>query len=177
MSGRPPRPGFARRKALLLLSTAMPGLTSNPARAGCQADRLLVRKGQRVMCLMAGDVVLRTFPIALGGDPIGHNPRRGDRRTPEGRYLVDGRNPNSRFHLSLHLSYPNAEDRRRAVAAGLDPGGDIAIHGLPLIAESDEMDPARFYEDWTDGCIAVGNRAIEELWGLIPDGFPVVIEA
>ncbi len=171
------RPKVPRRKALLFFSTAMPIVQNRTALAACPADRLLVRKSQRLMFLMAGEDILRTYPIALGGDPIGHKQRRGDRRTPEGTYRVDGRNPFSRFHLSLHLSYPNAVDRHRALAAGYDPGGDIAIHGLPREADPEEGDPARFYEDWTDGCIAVGNRAIEELWSLVPDGLTVVIEA
>lgn len=137
------------------------------------ADHILILKSERVMVLLAGDQVLRTYPIALGQVP-GAKHEQGDKKTPEGRYFISGRNPHSRFHLSLQLSYPNAVDLRRAQAAGRAPGGDIFIHGMP--EDDEDGDPAVFYADWTDGCIAVGNRAIEEIWDLVPDGTPVDIK-
>lgn len=116
---------------------------------------------------------MKSYPIALGRDPLGPKLRIGDGRTPEGVYFIDGRNEASPFHRSLHLSYPTDRDTARARSAGLDPGGDIAIHGMPI--EYGRHDPVRFFRDWTDGCIAVGNLAIEEIWALVPDGTPVEI--
>jgi murein L,D-transpeptidase YafK len=146
---------------------------SSQAQVAVIADHLLVKKSQRLMFLMAGDIIVRTYPIALGGAPVGPKRTEGDQRTPEGRYVIDGRNPNSPYHLSLHLSYPNARDVALASAAGVSAGGDIAIHGLP--EDFGGPDPFMFTADWTNGCIGVGNRAIEELWALVPDGFPVEI--
>jgi murein L,D-transpeptidase YafK len=125
------------------------------------------------MLLMSGDQVIRRYHIALGRDPVGHKRAEGDKRTPEGRYFVDGRNPHSRYHLSLHLSYPNADDIRRAAASGVRPGRDIAIHGLPVGDLT--LSPAAYYDDWTDGCIAVSDPDIEEIWSLVPDGATVDI--
>jgi murein L,D-transpeptidase YafK len=147
---------------------------------GCRAataDRILILKSARVLLLMAGDQVLRSYPVALGQVP-GRKQFAGDKKTPEGRYVIDGRNPRSRFHLSLRLSYPNAADARRAHAAGLAPGGDIFIHGLPDDAEGmfGNADPVSFAKDWTEGCVAVGNRAIEEIWQLVSDGTVVEIK-
>ena len=100
---------------------------------------------------------------------------RSDARTPEGLYRVDAVNPRSRFHRALHISYPNAEDMRRARAAGVVPGSDIEIHGLP--DRFGDYDPVAFYRDWTNGCVAVGNRAIEEIWASVGIGTPVEIRA
>jgi murein L,D-transpeptidase YafK len=142
------------------------------AAAVTTADRIVILKSEHVLLLLAGDRVLRSYPIALG-QVAGAKREQGDKKTPEGRYFISGRNPHSRFHLSLQLSYPNAADLRRAQAAGRAPGGDIFIHGMP--EDDTDGDPAVFYADWTDGCIAVGNRAIEEIWDLVPDGTPVDI--
>src|SRR5262245_49674468 len=95
-----------------------------------QATLIVVNKSQREMLLLRGHSVLRSYRVALGREPQGHKEREGDGRTPEGRYVIDGRNPKSRYHLSLRISYPNAEDRARACDLGVDPGGDIMIHGL-----------------------------------------------
>jgi murein L,D-transpeptidase YafK len=120
------------------------------------------------MLLLRGNVVLRSYRIALGRDPVGHKQREGDGRTPEGRYIVDRRNPKSKFHLALHISYPNSDDVARAQAAGVDPGGDIMIHGL--------KDGELREDDWTQGCIAVTDQEMDEIWGLVPDGTVIVIE-
>lgn len=133
-----------------------------------RADRIVVHKGRREMLLLRGNAILRTYRIALGRDPTGHKQREGDGRTPEGDYLIDRRNPRSRYHLGLHISYPNEADRARAAEAGVDPGGDIMIHGL----KPDH--PCR--GDWTHGCIAVTNAEMEEIWSLVPDGTPIRIE-
>ncbi len=166
-----------RRTALLTSSLAFTPIVRSRADEppALRQDRLLVKKSQRLMFLMAGDQILRTYPIALGDAPLGPKRAEGDQRTPEGSYAIDGRNPNSRYHLSLHISYPNPSDVRAASAAGVSPGGDIFIHGLP--EDFGGTDPFMFTADWTDGCIGVGNRAIEELWARIPDGFPLLIRA
>jgi len=133
-----------------------------------RADRIVVHKARREMLLLLGNSLLRTYRIALGRDPIGHKEREGDGRTPEGRYIIDRRNPKSRYYLSLHISYPDEADRARAVALGVDPGGDIMIHGL--------KDGAARDDDWTQGCIAVTDAEIEEIWALVPEGTPICIE-
>jgi murein L,D-transpeptidase YafK len=121
------------------------------------------------MLLLRGESVLRSYRIALGSDPVGHKLQEGDGRTPEGRYTIDRRNPRSKYHLSLHISYPDADDVARARAAGVDPGGDIMIHGL--------KDGAHTAGDWTRGCIAVTDDEMDEIWGLVPEGTTIVIEA
>lgn len=123
--------------------------------------------------LLRGGSRLAAFPIALGTQPKGPKLEQGDARTPEGHYRIDGFNARSRFHRALHLSYPNAEDMRRARAIGLSPGGDIEIHGLPQ--GYGDYDPVAFYKDWTDGCIAVSNRAIDEIWASVKIDTPVDI--
>src|SRR4051812_35813935 len=96
-----------------------------------QADEIRVSKKAHEMLLLREGRVLRRYSIALGGSPLGHKQREGDKRTPEGRYTISGRNPKSSYHLSLRISYPNDADRERALKAGVSPGGDIMIHGLP----------------------------------------------
>ena len=133
-----------------------------------RADRIVVNKGRREMLLLRGQSVLRTYRVALGRTPSGHKQQEGDGRTPEGRYVIDRRNPKSRYHLSLRISYPNAEDVERARAAGVEPGGDIMIHGL--------KDGERRDGDWTQGCIAVTNEEMDEIWSLVSEGTEIVIE-
>src|SRR5215468_367248 len=109
-----------------------------------RADQIVVNKSRREMLLLRGNVILRQYRIALGREPVGHKEQEGDGRTPEGRYTIDRRNPKSKYHLSLHISYPNGDDSDRARAYGLDPGGDIMIHGLKPGVDH----PA---SDWTQG--------------------------
>lgn len=137
------------------------------------ADELVVFKRERRLELRRDGAVMRSFPIALGGNPEGHKEQEGDERTPEGRYLIDGRNPNSAFFLALRVSYPNAEDAERARARGVSPGNNIMIHGLPNEPEH----PSRQYlqADWTDGCIAVSNAAMIDIWLSVDDGTPITI--
>lgn len=104
--------------------------------------------------------------------PVGAKRRRGDGRTPEGIYVIDGRTRQT-IYLALHISYPNAEDRARSGTAHMSPGGNILIHGMP--ARFGRTDPVRFFKNWTNGCIAVGNIAIEEVWEAVDDGTPVEI--
>jgi murein L,D-transpeptidase YafK len=132
-----------------------------------------VHKGDRVMYLLNGTDVLRSYDIALGFAPEGHKQFEGDGRTPEGTYYINRRNPNSAYHLSLGISYPNAQDMAFAAAAGRSPGGDIFIHGGPQQAP----DKAREREnpDWTWGCVSVTDREIEEIYAMIRDGTVVHI--
>jgi murein L,D-transpeptidase YafK len=138
-----------------------------------RVQRVVVNKGRRELLLIAGQSVLRSYRIALGFDPVGHKLQEGDGRTPEGRYIIDWRNPGSAYHLSLRISYPNEADRQRAAQQGVDPGGEIMIHGLPNGVDSAERGhPER---DWTRGCIAVSDVEIEEIWNLVEDGTAVEI--
>jgi len=137
------------------------------------ADRVLVLKGKRELHLLAGAQTLRTYTIALGSEPEGPKRQAGDGRTPEGRFVIDRRNPQSSFYRSLHISYPGPADRERARRMGVDPGGDIMIHGLPNGREWIGSDHARF--DWTEGCIAVTNAEMDEIWAMVQDGTPIEI--
>lgn len=131
-----------------------------------------VEKGARRLVLLdaAGTVRRTYFGIQLGDAPQGHKQFEGDERTPEGRYVIDYGNPRSAYHLSLHISYPNAADRGFAESQGQPPGGDIFIHGQP-----NGLVMGRNTGDWTDGCIALSNTEIEELWTLVRDGTPIEI--
>ena len=137
------------------------------APAARQADRIHVDKSERRMELLRDGRVLRSYRVLLGDAPVGHKRRQGDERTPEGEYRISGRNPASRFHLSLRVSYPNATDTKQARARGVDPGGDIFIHGGNI---------ALYPRDWTDGCIAVTDREMDEIWSLVPTGLPIRID-
>lgn len=137
------------------------------------ADRIVIVKSSRTMTLLNAGKVLKTYKVALGGSPTGGKERQGDEKTPEGEYKIDSRNSHSQFHLALHVSYPNAADRERARRLGVDPGGDIMIHGLPQAWAW--LGAAHRQRDWTLGCIAVTNQEIEEIWQLVPVGTAVEI--
>ena len=142
-------------------------------------DRIVVEKARHRMTLLDGDKVVRRYRIALGGDPEGHKRREGDGRTPEGVYRIDFRNSRSDFHLSLRISYPDAKDRAAAQKRGAPPGGDIFIHGEPnrigwllsWAGAAGLVDRG----DWTDGCIAVTNPEIREIWANVRVGTPIEI--
>lgn len=136
------------------------------------ATRVVVYKSQRRMDLLRGDEVLRSFRISLGLMPEGHKEREGDFRTPEGRYYLTRRNPRSEYFLSIQVSYPNKEDQRRAQANGWDPGGAIMIHGQP---NRPRRDVGSYERDWTDGCIAVSNSDMVEIWLLTNHNTPIDI--
>lgn len=129
---------------------------------------MIVEKGDRKLKLYSGGEVVRQYRVALGSDPDGHKQQEGDGRTPEGEYTIDYRNPQSRFFLSLHISYPNAADRESARKRGVSPGGDIFIHGLG--PEFSFLGKLHLLHDWTDGCVAVTNQEIQEIWDLVPNG-------
>jgi len=156
-----------RRSFLLLLALAACARPYD----GPPVTELRVHKAQRRMELWSGTRQLHSFDIALGQNPVGHKQQRGDSRTPEGVYTIDRRNPGSAFHLSLGIDYPNAADVARARARGVDPGGDIFIHGTGRFPPSS---PHR-QGDWTDGCIAVTNDEIELIYAMVQDGTRVVI--
>jgi murein L,D-transpeptidase YafK len=127
-----------------------------------------------MLTLLRQGQVLKTYKVALGHEPEGPKTQRGDNRTPEGEYTIDARNAHSQFHLALHVSYPNAADRARAAKLGVNPGGDIMIHGLPPAYAY--LGPLHRQTDWTLGCIAVTNAEIEEIWSLVPNGTKVEIK-
>lgn len=136
--------------------------------AGIKADRVIVEKGKRKLKLVKGNAILREYQIALGGNPVGPKELEGDGKTPEGIYTIDYRNPHSQYHLSLHISYPKREDVARAKKTGGEPGGMIMIHGLPNGMWI--MGRLHHLVDWTNGCIAVTNREMDEIWRTVPDG-------
>jgi murein L,D-transpeptidase YafK len=142
---------------------------------GANALHILVEKSQRRLMLIRAERTLLSFPIALGSHPVGPKRMEGDGKTPEGRYVIDRFDAGSYFHRALHISYPNADDIRRAKAMGVDPGGKIEIHGLPPGYE--KIDPKSFDKDWTDGCISVSDRAIELLWRSVGLYTPIIITA
>jgi murein L,D-transpeptidase YafK len=138
-----------------------------------RADRIVVEKSKREMKLMRGGQVLKSYRVALGAQPVGAKDRQGDHKTPEGIYSVDSKKPNSQFHRALHLSYPSVTDREKARKLGLSPGGDVEIHGLG--AKWGWVGAAHRQTNWTDGCIAVTNEEIDEIWPLVEVGTPVEI--
>lgn len=136
-------------------------------------DRILIEKSTRRLMLISQGEVLKSYKIALGGNPIGPKERQGDNKTPEGTYVIDARNRDSRFHLSLHISYPNERDKKRAKELGVSPGGDIMIHGIKN--GFSRVGDAHTGVDWTKGCIAVTDQEIEEIDRLAPNGTIVEI--
>ena len=154
------------RLSLLLLILC---LSSRVAANAQTAQYLVVEKEARRLTLFRDGEVLRSYRVDLGGNPIGHKQHEGDQRTPEGTYSIDFKNPDSAYHLSLKISYPNDEDVARAKRLGRDPGGMIMIHGVG------EEAIWRRRQDWTDGCIAVSNSEIEEIWQMVEENTPIVI--
>jgi murein L,D-transpeptidase YafK len=150
-----------------------PTVRQAPVVAAGLADKVVVRKAERRMILINRGRPIAEYRIALGPAPKGHKRRQGDGRTPEGRYVIDWRNVGSAYHRSLHISYPNALDRVRAAAAGVDPGGMIMIHGLPN--GLGRLGHRHLKRDWTNGCIAITNQEIEAIWRRVRDGTPIEI--
>jgi murein L,D-transpeptidase YafK len=138
-----------------------------------QADQVLVLKSEHTMKLLSHGNVIRTYKVALGGERVGAKQQQGDRKTPEGQYVLDRRNPLSKYHKSLHISYPNEHDKLEAAKRGVNPGGDIMIHGLPN--GFGWLGALHRDHDWTDGCIAVTDKEMDEIWKLVPDGTPIEI--
>jgi murein L,D-transpeptidase YafK len=147
---------MGRAQAVSALTCALVLLFAAFASAAEKANAVLVVKSERQLYLMKGDKVLATYPVALGAEPQGHKQEQGDERTPEGRYVLDSKNVNSKFYKSIHISYPNAQDRENARKRGVSPGGDIMIHGMPN--GWDWTWPILQLASWTDGCIALRDR-------------------
>ena len=137
-------------------------------------DRLVVYKRERKLVLLSQGKELRSYKVALGGAPVGPKTRQGDHRTPEGLYVLDSRNPNSHYYKAFHISYPNARDIAAATKLGASPGGDIMLHGLPK--EYAWVGKAHSLHDWTDGCVAVADEEMEEIWKLVRVGTPIEIK-
>lgn len=157
---------------LLLLCFSACG-QPNSLSAGTRAEKILIIKSDRTMNLIGGEHVMRTYKVALGRNPAGPKTRYGDHKTPEGLYLVDAKKSQSRFHLALHVSYPDQADRERAQKENVNPGGDVEIHGI----ENGLGWIGRLHRqaDWTDGCIAITDSEIEEIWRAVAVGTPVEI--
>jgi murein L,D-transpeptidase YafK len=146
-------------------------LTAAPMAQGRTADLVVIFKGERLMELYGGGDLLNRYRVSLGWAPAGAKRRQGDGRTPEGLYTINRHNPNSNYHLSLGISYPGPEDIGNAILLGVPAGGQVMIHGYPNRVKGVKGDPG----DWTDGCIAVNNHEIEEIYAAVPDGTPVMI--
>ena len=137
-----------------------------------------VYKSKRLIQLRHDTQIIRSYSMRLGFDPIGHKVQEGDGKTPEGHYVIDWRNPNSQFYKSLHISYPNAEDKKKAQDLGVSPGGNIMIHGSANHQQLKALPQLMNYlpqKDWTWGCVAVRNTDMDEIWQLVDNGTPIVI--
>jgi murein L,D-transpeptidase YafK len=159
--------------ALMILSSVAHAKTVIkyvPRYNGPEITQILVDKSERKMYLLSGKKTIRKFKIDLGFSPAGHKQKFGDGRTPEGLYYIDRVNTNSRYYLSLGLNYPNANDRALADAAGVDPGGDIFIHGGPRYKGE------RGKRDWTAGCIAVSDKQMGWIYSMVKKGTPIFIK-
>jgi murein L,D-transpeptidase YafK len=137
------------------------------------AKVLVLKTEHKLLLLGTNNNVIRSYEIAIGRGGVQPKERQGDHRSPEGLYVIDRRKRDSRFHRALHISYPNETDRERALKLGVDPGGDIMIHGIQN--GLGWLGSLHRLVDWTDGCMAVTNAEIEEIWSAVPDGTPVEI--
>lgn len=144
-----------------------------PKADATEIDSIVVFKAQRLMLLIKDGAIVKSYRISLGKDPIGHKVKEGDKKTPEGLYYIESRKQDSRYYKALKISYPNETDRQRAERLNVSPGGLIMIHGLPKELE----DVGRLHRrlDWTDGCIAVTNEEMDEIWNLVKENTPILI--
>lgn len=159
-----------------VVAAALGGWANAPTSAlpaGTVADSVVVRKADRRLDLYRDGERLKTYVVSLGRNPTGDKVREGDARTPEGRYDLDYRNPQSGYHRALHISYPSADDRAEAERRGVSPGGDLMLHGLRNGFGG--VGRAHRAVDWTLGCVALTNAEIEELWRVVPDGTTITI--
>lgn len=158
----------------LVAAMLLPAGGAHATKQTLRADKVVVIKHKRVLQLLWKGRIVRTYKVALGGNPKGHKVEEGDSRTPEGTYTIDMHFPKSSFYKALHISYPNDEDKERAKKKGVDPGGQIEIHGLgPSMVWAGALH-AKW--DWTAGCIAVTNKEIEEIYHAVPNGTPIEIK-
>jgi murein L,D-transpeptidase YafK len=144
-----------------------------PLPTGTTIDRIFIEKSARKLLVFANGKKLKTYRVALGRNPLGAKQEEGDNKTPEGIYKIDGRNPQSNFHLALHVSYPSDEDKTRATEHGVSAGFDIMIHGIQK--GRGWIGAFHRLNDWTAGCIALTDEEIDELWRITPDGTTVEI--
>ena len=165
--------GKPRITAVRICVAALLLLAQVQGRARQKADKIVIVKSAHTMALLRGGKMLKVYKVALGGEPVGPKSIEGDHKTPEGDYIIDAKNAHSWFHLSLHISYPSPADMERARKLGSRPGGAIMIHGLA--SSFAYLGPLHRQTDWTDGCIAVTNAEIEEIWKLVPVGTRVEI--
>ena len=146
----------------------------NPLPVGTTIDRILVEKSARRLSIFCKGKKLKSYRVALGRNPIGPKEQEGDMKTPEGLYKIDSRNPQSAYHLALHVSYPSNEDSARAADRGVSAGFDIMIHGIEN--GGGWIGAFHRWHNWTAGCIALTDEEIEELWRVTPDGTPIEIQ-
>jgi murein L,D-transpeptidase YafK len=169
--------GISGLRAGLIVALAAlvigPGAGHTAPSAVLLADRIEVFKNMHELILYRDGKALKHYRISIGGNPVGPKRQQGDHRTPEGSYVIDFHKPDSAYHLALHISYPNDEDRRRAALRGVSPGGSVMIHGLPNGWPGFIF--IHRHRDWTDGCIAVTDPEIEQIAAAVPDGTPIVI--
>ncbi len=160
---------FLRHLAIIALALGLSACAHNKFRSynGPEVTLIQVDKSERKMYLFHNHDLLKTYDIALGFAPVGHKEFEGDGKTPEGVYYISHRNPESTYHLSLRISYPNDADRAHAKAEGKPPGGDIFIHGGPVKPTT--------RRDWTWGCISVTDREIEQIYAMVKPGTPINI--
>ena len=172
-----------RRRSLYIILTLLFGIflylmtmppKQLPSPSPMPADSILVEKAARKLHLLRNGQIFKSYDISLGFSPVGHKQKEGDGKTPEGSYIISGRNPHSAYYLSLRISYPNARDRENARKRKVSPGGDIMIHGLPNRLPF--LGKSHLLKDWTAGCIAVTNEEIAEIWSLVPDNTPIEIK-
>jgi murein L,D-transpeptidase YafK len=164
------RAGAVVALAALLIG---PGAGHTAPSAVKLADRIEVFKAEHRLVLLRDGKPVKSYRVSIGTNPVGPKREQGDHRTPEGTYVIDFHKRDSAFHLALHISYPSEEDRRQAALRGVSPGGSVMIHGLPN--DWPGFAVIHRYHDWTDGCIAVTDREIEEIAAAVPDGTPIVI--
>jgi murein L,D-transpeptidase YafK len=138
-----------------------------------KVDRVLVIKHEHILRLLRDGRIAQEYKVALGGSPVGPKTQRGDHKTPEGIYVLDSRNAKSQFYKSLHISYPTPAQRAAARKRGVSPGGDVFVHGLPPRYRS--VGAVHRVYDWTDGCIAVTDDEMDEIWLAVADGTPIEI--
>ncbi|MBP2280494.1 murein L,D-transpeptidase YafK [Psychrobacter sp. PL15] len=147
--------------------------SSNDRQDRAVIDKVFVDKSERTLQLLSDDKVIKSYRIALGGNPIGHKQQQGDKRTPIGRYTLDYKNEKSKFYRSIHVSYPNAADKARAKALGVSPGGDIMIHGQTN--GRGHLASVTQQRDWTEGCIAVTNDEMDDIMAMVELGVAIEI--
>jgi len=155
------------------LTDALPASAQIPSLAGEAVDLVVIYKNDRLLQLKSKGRIVRSFNVALGAEPKGHKLVEGDNRTPEGVYTLDWRNANSQFYRSMHISYPREDDQAAALRRGVSAGGLIMIHGLPNGRQAGDMNHP--VNDWTNGCIAVDNDEMDEIWSLVEDGTTIII--